>query len=305
MIILYYLGVDGGGTHTTAVVADKNGNIIAKADGGSINYNSIGLECARSNMKEIILWLCEACQISSFACAFIGMSAISSRASREETLSFVDGIIRADKVIMDSDVYIALAALDEKDLCAVTISGTGSMSAGTKKDGEIIHTGGWGHILGDEGSAYSIAIDAVKAAVRGYEKSGPETALTSSVKDYYGISNYLELIDIFYNPPIEKSEIAKFSPKVFECAESGDKVANEILKNNAKELAKTTLALLSRLEGCNILGVWGGVFQNKKSYLEMFMQSINEKLPHIKVALLPNPPVIGAVTAAIKEGEKI
>ncbi|HOD02498.1 MAG TPA: hypothetical protein PKN28_04150, partial [Clostridiales bacterium] len=75
--------------------------------------------------------------------------------------------------------------------------------------------------------------------------------------------------------------------------------------NNAKELAKTTLALLSRLEGCNILGVWGGVFQNKKSYLEMFMQSINEKLPHIKVALLPNPPVIGAVTAAIKEGEKI
>lgn len=302
---MYYLGVDGGGTRTTAAVADANGNILAKADGKSINYNSVGLERARENMREIVLWLCEACGTDRFDSAFIGMSAISERADEKETERFAGGIIPADKIIMDSDVYIALSALDERGECAVVISGTGSMAAGRTKDGEIIHTGGWGYILGDEGSSYAIALDALKAAIRGYEKSAPESALTNALKEHYSVSDYLELIDIFYDPPMERSEIAEFAVKVFECAKSGDAVANEILRDNAAQLAKTAAALLKQLEDCDTLGVWGGVFEHNKNYLEMFRQSVKESFPRLTVGLLAVPPYIGAVTAAIREGERV
>lgn len=299
---MYYLGVDGGGTRTTAAVADANGNVLAKADGKSINYNSVGIERARSNMREIVLWLCEACGADRFAAAFIGMSAISERADEKETERFAGGIIPADKIIMDSDVYIALSALDERGECAVVISGTGSMAAGRTKGGAIIHTGGWGYILGDEGSSYAIALDALKAAIRGYEKSAPETLLTDALKEHCGVSDYLELLDIFYDPPMERSEIARFTVKVFECAENGDTVANEILKNNAAQLAKTAAALLSQLENCDTLGVWGGVFENHENYLEMFRQSVRESFPRLTVGLLCVPPYVGAVMAAIREG---
>lgn len=301
---MYYLGVDGGGTRTTAAVADANGNILAKADGKSINFNSIGLERARANMREIVCWLLEACETERFACAFIGMSAISERASETETQRFADGIIPADKIIMDSDVFIALAALDLSGECAVVISGTGSMAAGRTKDGKILHTGGWGYILGDEGSSYSIAIDGLKAAIKGYEKSAPETALTNRVKEYYEISDYLELIDLFYNPPMERSEIAQFAIEVLKCAKSGDAVANKILKCNADALAETAAALLHQLKSCNTLGVWGGVFENNENFLTMFRQSVNKSFPNIKIDLLRNPPVIGAVLSAINHGEK-
>ena len=300
---MYYLGVDGGGTRTTAVVADANGNIIAKADGKSINYNSIGLPLAKENMSEIIRWLLDACGIGWFQAAFIGMSAISERANEKETKAFAEGVIPADKVIMDSDVYIALMGLDTAHECAVVISGTGSMAAGRTKDGTIIHTGGWGYILGDEGSSYHIALDALKAAIRGHEKSAPETKLTEMVRDYFNIDDYLELIDIFYNPPMERSAIAKFTPKVFECAKNSDEVANQILIENAKQLAETTAALLVNLPLCKTLGTWGGVFQHNESYLNIFKQFIKKDFPNIEVGLLTNPPVIGAVLAAIREGQ--
>ncbi len=298
---MYYLGVDGGGTRTTAVVADGNGNVLAKADGKSINYNSVGLIRAKENMREIILWLLDACGIKKFHTAFIGMSAISTRAGMAETKAFADGIIPADKIIMDSDVYIALSGLDATSECAVVISGTGSMAAGRTKEGKVIHTGGWGYILGDEGSAYNVALDAIKAAIRGYEKSAPETALTEMVKEHFEIENFLELINIFYNPPMERSVIAKFAPKVFECAKNNDDVANKILMDNAKQLASTTLALLHNLSSCKILGTWGGMFEHNEDYLNMFKQYIKNDFPNIDVGLLTNPPVIGAVLAAIRE----
>ncbi len=300
---MYYLGVDGGGTHTTAVVADQNGNVLARADGKSINYNSIGLDTARRNMCEIVYWLLDACHAECFQCAFIGMSAISERASLEETERFAGGIVPAEKIIMDSDIYIALSALSVQGPCAVAISGTGSMVAGRKQNGEILHTGGWGYILGDEGSSYTIALDALKAAIRGFEKSAPETALTEAALDYYGTKEILGLIDIFYDPPMERSQIAAFTLKVFECAENGDKTANAVLKKNAKDLSDTALALLRSLDGCSSLGLWGGVFENHRNYLNLFKRHIHKEFPKINVGLLTCPPVIGAVMAAIQEGE--
>ena len=126
---MYYLGVDGGGTRTTAVVADGNGNVLAKADGKSINYNSVGLIRAKENMREIILWLLDACGIKKFHTAFIGMSAISTRAGMAETKAFAACIMSSSIVdrlpyfhAYDPSIFVNASAMQSASDCSPAFS---------------------------------------------------------------------------------------------------------------------------------------------------------------------------------------
>lgn len=295
----YYLGIDGGGSKTTAIVCDENLNKISSFVGEGINFNSIGMETARQNLKGVVEGVLAGKDISLNA-AFIGMSAISNRADKELTGEFCGGIINCPNITMDSDVFIALEAMGCDGPAAMVISGTGSMACGRLPDGSIIHTGGWGYILGDEGSGYGMALDAVKSAIRAYEKSGPATALTQGVLSHHKITDMQEIIDIFYNPPMPRSEIAKFAPVFLEYVNSGDEVALNILKKHAKELADTVTALLKQMPEGTPLGLWGGIMENSSEFREEFTAQIKDKFPQTEVNLLKYPPEYGAVMAAIK-----
>ena len=298
----YYLGIDGGGTKTTAIICDENAQLISRFVGESINYNSVGMETARKNLKLTVDGALATHDIKLSA-AFIGMSAISERADDDFTKKLCEGIIDCDKITMDSDVYIGLEAMRCDGAAAMVISGTGSMAVGRLPDGEIIHTGGWGYILGDEGSGYAICIDALRAAICGYEGSAEKTLLTDAVKEHYQVNDMLELIDIFYDPPMPRSEIAKLARLVFSCAEK-DAVADAIIKNHAKLLANTVSALLAQLPEGTPLGLWGGIFENYEKFRNYFSATVNERFPETKINVLEYAPEYGAVFAAIKtDGE--
>lgn len=297
----YYLGIDGGGTKTTAIICDENAQLISRFVGESINYNSVGMETARKNLKATVDGVLP--NDVKLNAAFIGMSAISERADDEFTKKLCDGIIDCDKITMDSDVYIGLEAMRCDGAAAMVISGTGSMAVGRLPDGEIIHTGGWGYILGDEGSGYAICIDALRAAICGYEGSAEKTLLTDAVKEHYQVNDMLELIDIFYDPPMPRSEIAKLAPIVFKCSEN-DGVADAIIRNHARLLANTVSALLSQLPEGTPLGLWGGIFENYEKFRNLFSASVNEIFPKTEINVLEYAPEYGAVFAAIKtDGE--
>lgn len=297
----YYLGIDGGGTKTTAIICDENAQLISRFVGESINYNSVGMETARKNLKATVDGVLP--NDVKLNAAFIGMSAISERADDEFTKKLCEGIIDCNKITMDSDVYIGLEAMRCDGAAAMVISGTGSMAVGRLPDGEIIHTGGWGYILGDEGSGYAICIDALRAAICGYEGSAEKTLLTDAVKEHYQVNDMLELIDIFYDPPMPRSEIAKLAPIVFKCAEN-DGVADAIIKNHAQLLANTVSALLSQLPEGTPLGLWGGIFENYEKFRNLFSANVNERFPKAEINVLEFAPEYGAVFAAIKtDGE--
>lgn len=297
----YYLGIDGGGTKTTAIICDENTQLISRFVGESINYNSVGMDTARKNLKATVDGVLP--KDMKLNAAFIGMSAISERADDEFTKKLCEGIIDCDKITMDSDVYIGLEAMRCNGSAAMVISGTGSMAVGRLPGGEIIHTGGWGYILGDEGSGYAICIDALRAAICGYEGSTEKTLLTDAVKEHYQVNDMPELIDIFYDPPMPRSEIAKLAPIVFKCAEN-DSVADAIIRNHAQLLANTVSALLSQLPEGTPLGLWGGIFENYEKFRNYFSSNINERFPKTEINVLEFAPEYGAVFAAIKtDGE--
>ncbi len=294
----YFLGVDGGGSKTTAVVFNEKGEFICSAHGESINYYSVGLDTARLTMKNII----DNLSIKKFRCAVIGMSALNERASAEETERFCSEIIDSDNIIMDSDLFVALEAMDTPEECAAIISGTGSMAVCRNSDGSMGHTGGWGYILGDEGSGYAIGLAGIKAAIRAAEGCAGETALLSECLDYFSINNIYDLIDLYYEKKVSRKKTAAFARVVSKCCENGDNVSKRILEDEAKQLSQTALGLLKTKNTDIPIGLWGGVFQNNMFFRHKFEDIMSEN-GFGNVKLIDFTPEIGAIFAGYKSSD--
>ena len=291
----YYLGIDGGGSKTTAVIFNEKGEFICKACGESINYYSVGLDNARKNMTDIMNSLSQ----KEFECAVIGMSALAERATADETNRFCGGIINSKKIIMDSDLFVALEAMETEGECAVIISGTGSMAVYRDADGTIRHAGGFGYILGDEGSGYSIGINAIKAAIRAAENCTPETMLTESCINFFSVNDIYELIDLFYEKTVSRKIIASFAVEVMKCAQLGDTTAKSIIKTEAKLLSETALSLIKNKNALIPVGLWGGIFQHNNIFRDEF-SDILKSSGFENVKLLNFTPELGAIFACYR-----
>lgn len=295
----YYLGIDGGGTRTTAAVSDEIGNIILKSIGKTINFYSVGIDASRNNLEEIIKDISSKIGNISFEAAFVGCSALDSEADEETVSALCGGIINAKKIRMDSDVYVALKSVDTDESHCVAICGTGSMAIGEDKDGNTAVKGGWGHIIGDEGSAYSIAIRALRKCCA-YSDSGIVNDLIESANSYFNVSDFRKTIDIIYSADTSKDIVAGFAAEVARLAENGDKTAEKIIADEAESFSKTVLLLLDELRDCSLLSLYGGVFQHNSLFRNEFSDKIREKHPEIRIELLNVAPEEGALRIARK-----
>lgn len=292
----YYLGIDGGGTRTTAAVSAENGNVLFKSVGKSINFYSVGMEKARENLENVINDIYKNIGEIEFESTFIGCSALDNEASKETISSLCDGIINSKKIGMNSDVFVALASSGEDKCRIVAICGTGSIVTGIDQNGNIKTKGGWGHIFGDEGSAYSIAVNALKASAMLYDE-GKITPLVKKAEEFFGVEDFRFVIDKIYSPETTKDVLAFFSAKVGEIVEE-DFVAKTVIINEVHFFSKTVLALLNEMRDCTLLSLYGGVFQNNKLFRNSFIEDIQEFHSDLKIEMLALPPEEGALKIA-------
>ncbi|REE85293.1 N-acetylglucosamine kinase-like BadF-type ATPase [Paenibacillus taihuensis] len=297
-----FVGIDGGGTHSTAVAVDLEGNVLAQAVGGSINYYSVGMERARNYLKEIIDLLIMKVKVNEFESVYIGNSALSAEATPEVLKRFTEGIVASRSIYMHSDSYIALIAMTAGQPGILIISGTGSMGIAKGMTDELLTIGGYGYLLGDQGSAYPIALQGIQAAVAAEEGMAAPTTLQEAVKEHYAIRQMSELIDMFYNPPLERHVIARFAAEVARCAEQGDEVALKLLEKAARELAAHAIELEKKLGIPGVpIGVSGSVFMKNRCIYGEFKQLLEQACPFSAVSLIDNPPELGAIFASFHE----
>lgn len=289
-----FLGIDGGGSKTTAVLFRADGTFVDKAVVGSINYYSNPLSATQDNLRAIVQAFRK--YTDHFDAVCIGMSALNDRANKAETETFTDRILCAEHILMDSDLFIALEAMHTDNPCAVAICGTGSMAVLRDTKGAVTHRGGFGYLLGDEGSGYAISLEAIRTAIRAAEGIVPPTALTEAALRYFEVSDVYGLIEKFYNPPMPRQAVAAFLPQVQRCAEAGDETAQRVLRTQAEAFAATVLALVK--EDLPV-GLWGGVFCHVPQFTQTFCDVL-QKAGRTQVHLLDFPPEIGAVFAAWK-----
>ena len=288
----YYLGIDGGGTKTTATIADENGTIISKTVGKTINFYAVGMDTARNNLSALI----KETGIGSFEAAFIGCSALDSRADSETLNALCGGIINAEKICMDSDLYVALKSASGN---AVAVCGTGSMAIGEKADGSLAVKGGWGHIIGDEGSAYSISVRALRLCCADCDKN-VASPLLKIAEEYFGVDLFRKAIDVIYSPDTAKDKIAGFASMVGTLAENGNGEALEIVTSEAKAFAETVISLIKELDECRILTLCGGVFEHNAIFRNEFAKAVNLEFPQTEIRLTEIPPEEGALKAAME-----
>ncbi len=294
----YYLGIDGGGTRTTVAVSDDKGKIICKSVGKTINFYSVGMEKARENLSEVMNDIYENIGNITFESAFVGCSALDNEADDELVDTLCGGIIKSKKTKMNSDVFVALFSGDCTVPRCVVICGTGSMVAGIGTDNQITVKGGWGHIIGDGGSAYSISINALSEALNLYDENKKDEPLVKIAEKFFKTDDLRKIIDIVYSEDTTKDKLAEFAKLVSVECEKREKYSLNILHDECNKLLRTVYSLTEEIDECKILYLYGGVFQNNSVFKDFFTERFNEKYPHIKVEMLKVAPEEGALKIA-------
>ena len=294
----HFLGVDGGATKTLAVIVDAGGHEIGRGMAGSGNQAAVGPERAVASIRRAVAEAARhAGSSEAFLAAWIGLAGVDRPGDRDRLLPHLDAL--ATVVQLTNDAELALTGLDDAVGVAV-IAGTGSIALGRDAAGTTARSGGWGHIIGDEGSGYEVGRLALKAAARAADGRGPQTALLPAILTEWRLSRPDAMIDRVY-PDGDKGEIARLSALVFAVARDGDAVARRIVHEAATELAQAALAVGAMLDfpDRNLpVALAGGMLIHEADFRAMLLRRLRRRCPVGPVALVAEP-ALSTARAAI------
>jgi N-acetylglucosamine kinase-like BadF-type ATPase len=269
----YFLGVDGGQSSTTAVIGDEHGRIAGWASTGPCNHVAAHEAQAkfRSIMRECLSQAVARAGLDPakphFRAACLGMSG-----GPDDKAAMLGELIDAAHLVVTHDAAIALAGATSGEPGIITIAGTGSMAFGKNARGETARAGGWGYVFGDEGGAFDVVRQALRAVMREHEGWGGRTALTPALLEASGAPDANAMLHLFYTPEWPRSRVADMARTVHRIAEEGDPAAREVLQRAAQQLALLAASVRRQLwgEGEPVRVSWTGGLFNSDIVLERF-----------------------------------
>ena len=298
-----YIGIDGGGTHSTAAAVRPDGSIAALAFGDGLNFHNSGVEPVRIRLEGMVEELCQKAGVpveNAMVCA--GMSALDLPADEPTTRLFTSGILSFEQLDLQSDAYAALMGCTLGEPGLIVICGTGSMLVLVDSEDRQIPGGGWGYLLGDAGSSYTLAREGLIAAIDALEGVGDETPLREDALSFFGVhANPRAMIDQVYAPEFGPEKLAAFARFVLTRANEGDPIAYEIVRRNMKRLGLLAVRMLQKDEKAHRIGLYGGVFAHNPFARELFEQTVLEHVPAAQFCPVLFPPELGAVIHLLRK----
>jgi glucosamine kinase len=246
--------VDAGGTKTAAWLVDlsrqADRQVMGRGRATAGNPLSVGFDEAARAIREAIRLACgEAGEVPG--CAHRAILSIAGAANdrlREQFLDWARSSRFAERIAIVPDVLPVLAA-GTPDCCGVSlISGTGSVAFGRTEGGRCFLRGGWGFLLGDDGSGYAIGRAALQHTLYSLEMSTQPTPLAKTVSRALGVEKVLELTRTIYGSPHPRVAIAAIAPYVISLAGEGDAEAQSIIDTAADDLAKLVARTVQSIE---------------------------------------------------------
>jgi N-acetylglucosamine kinase-like BadF-type ATPase len=301
-----FLGVDGGQSHTEAVVADEFGQIWGFGLGGASNHAEIpgGRERLRNAVLDSVssaLKINPQSEICNpqFASAHFGMS---GGADYKEKI--IAEIIDAEILKVGHDAPIALASGTGGKCGIVVISGTGSAIYGENNRGEKARAGGLGYLFSDEGGGFWLATQAIRLAIKEQDGVIENTGLERLVLDYFKVEKIRDLTTPFYNGKVSREEIASFAQTVHDEAAKGNQVLREQINFGVNCLVESVASVANRLqliENVDVVGV-GGMFQGEL-FRQLFVENLSRKIPNANFIKPRFRPAIGALLLAYRNAK--
>ncbi|KFK44864.1 hypothetical protein AALP_AA1G312400 [Arabis alpina] len=314
------LGLDGGATSTVCVCVpffpygDRLPEplpILGRAVAGCTNSNSVGETAARDSLEQVIseALVQSGSEKSDVRGVCLGVSGVNHPSDQEKIEKWIRDMFPSHvKVYVQNDAIVALASgtMGKLHGC-VLIAGTGCIAYGFDEDGREARASGAGPILGDWGSGYGIAAQALTAVIRAHDGRGPQTMLTSTILKALGLSSADELIGWTYADP-SWARIAALVPQVVSCAEAGDEISDKILVEAAEDLALSVKAVVKRLGLCGEDGtasfpvvMVGGVLNANRNWDigKEVSKRINQYFPGAETIIPKVEPAVGAALLAM------
>jgi glucosamine kinase len=296
------LGIDGGGSHTRAVMAGGDGRIIGSGVGASINPCHQDRPTIRERLRDLVRGA-RGIHAEPLAAAFLSLGGISTHADAsvvEAIAAELDELAGA-KVTVANDAIAALVGGHAGRPGMVLIAGTGSACYGLAADGRSHWCGGWEHRADDAGSAYWIAIEAVRAAVRVEDGRLPPSRLRDLVFGRWPLAEPRALAERLTRPDLDRANLATLAPDVIALAES-DSLARSIVDRAADELAQMVAVTAARLFAGrpSELILTGGLARSGEPFTPLLVSRIETMAAGVKVVEPELPPVLGAVIEAAR-----
>lgn len=281
----YVIGIDGGGTKTHLLAVSRNMDILYETKGESSNLTSNSPAAVDANLSSLLQKFRRESGLSPAQCQ--GVCLGSAGAGRDSAKKMLQGFLRnaeiSPSIYVTTDAEGALYGGTETGYGLLLIAGTGSICYGRDSSGKICRVGGWGHIIGDEGSGFDMSRRMLQAVVKAWDGRRGPTVLTELILKQWDLRDMDDLVDCLYHRNKGKSDIAALAFLCDLAYKKGDGSAFEIMDACAKELAELVKTAGNVFpEDSQVVCVYSGSLISKSPYL----------LNHLRRALAGSNPKI-------------
>ncbi len=298
-----FIGVDGGGSKTLAVLAGERGQELGRGSAGGCNYQVVGIEPAQAAITSAIQGAFGVAGIpyQPVKCLCLGLAGVGRPDDRAWVEEFARQNRLAERVKIANDGQLLLWAGTPDGWGVGVVSGTGSIAYGRGPDGREARAGGWGYLIGDEGSGYAIGRAALQAVAQAADGRAEPTSLTAKILAYWKLNAPWDLVGKIYRSGIGRVEIAGLASLVFEEALAGDVAALQIETQAGRDLADMLSVTANRLglTGKIPCALGGGVLANSPGFARRVIHEAFELGLNLDPVTPVDEPVRGAVRLAL------
>lgn len=283
------LGVEGGGTKTEAAVVDTELGVLGLGSGGPVNTVFVRRSSAVAAVAKAVRQAVRAARVSA-----VDVLALALLCPKEPAVDAVRSVVPCAQVVLCDEAQVAFARAGLMQPYGVAVvAGTGCTTFGYGRNGARCTVGGWGALLGDEGSAFDLAVRGLKAAIRASDGRGPATQLVERALEHFQIQGLWGLVRVCYRNPMPRHQIASFAVEVSAAAAEGDGVAQLLLAEVSQSLTADVLYVAGRLftaEDAFPVVLSGGVFRAGEPVVAPLKSAATAAYSHADVVVGDMPP---------------
>lgn len=300
-----FVGIDGGGSKTTWVAVFDDGRLAGHGVLGPSNLYSVGQAGMTAVLKAVVDKVRDVTKVQTFDWVNIclGLAGVD----RFQDRAVVEGAFKelgVKRYRLETDASIALAGASAGEPGVVVLAGTSSLAFGMGSGGRRARSGGWGYLLGDEGSGYWIGRQALAASLKAHDWRGPKTVLSERLAKHFSIERLEGLYQLAYHRGLTRVEVAAVTRLVQQAAVDGDVVSQIILDDAGNELALAAAAVRAQLgvmnDDAGVVATVGGVFEKGSRVREALMTRLGDRCPGAKVIWPEFEPAVGALGLAME-----
>lgn len=290
-------GIDAGATKTRAFAVGRSGDVIGRGAGGGGN-----LLTSPDPQGAIGAALREALGGRSPAAVVLSCAGGDRQVERDKGRSILSGLVGPGvRIEVTHDAIAALYAGNPQGCGVVLISGTGSIAYGRNAEGDESRAGGWGWLIGDEGSAVWVGLEGLRAASHHADGRGAPTLITTQLLQELGVAEFADVLPLLYGRPHPSPAVVASARAVARAASTSDLIAVGIIHRGANALARAaSIVAMSLGLGDGPVYLAGGAFEQIPALANQVRMELLSALPRAAVEPVREEPAMGAARLAAK-----